>query len=124
MVFFCFSLADLFFWYVWLSLKPLRLGLARSTDDSFSFPRAADQDVDDADNRPTTGDSKANIRFLYGVGVTGNVQIDDAAQHDDVGDAAKDRYDGVLYKTAPGPLCKSHDRPEAGKTVEHEGAEV
>src|SRR3954469_8688606 len=86
-------------------------------DKGFSLTRAADGNVGRADRGPGAGDAEADIRFGLRVGVAGEIQVDDAGEHDDVGDHAEHGDDYMLQHAEIAAAGECYERPHAGEAV-------
>src|SRR5690242_18920450 len=58
----------------------------------------ADADVDGAEERPRAGDAEADVRLVLRVGVADDVEVEDRAEHRDVGEKAEHGDDPVLQE--------------------------
>src|ERR1043166_2008919 len=83
-------------------------------NDRFAFTGTAHEHIDDADKRPAAGDGEANIRFFDGVGIAGDIEINDAAEHDNVRDHDEHGDDPVFEHAEIRFALEGDQCPHAG----------
>jgi len=86
--------------------------------------RARHRDVEEAHRRPSARDREADVRLVLRVSVPDDVEVEDRDQHDDVGEQAETRDEGMGEEPELRRPSEGDHRTQAREAIERECAEV